>query len=264
MNRQFQLSNSSIAKGKFQKNYAMKTKLENILKINDMKKAGKILGIVLLVLIAAALTIAACHNIMHKRNIAGHSRGANMKQTEHYRNHIQQHTGRGGLQYMHPGISSGRQYGMNRQQRQGMNHQSQGMRPGNGRAMRPGMGSGMRRDSINNIRRGMNGGGMGQGMGQGMMRGIRQGAGSGMGNMPMQMNPPDNSQAGPASIFIDKIPNVTEKQKKEYADLLQKQKDEIVKLRTEMAAKMKSTLESQRSKMLNLFTSDQKKYIGIK
>lgn len=226
----------------------MISKKDNKLKTNDMKKAGKILGILFLVLIAAAVTITGCHNARHDKKMIRQGRGYyGMNQTEQYRHQMPIHNmRRDNRQPMKPGMWRG---------------QGNGMRPGAGRGMGQGMGPGMRRGGGPGMGEGTNNG---RGRRQGMMNNMRPGSNNSNGNSPMQMNPAFDSQVGPAGIFIDKIPNVTEKQKKEFADLLQKQKDDMVKMRADMAAKIKSTLESQRSKMLNLFTSEQKKYIGSK
>jgi hypothetical protein len=234
----------------------MNSKNDKNLKANDMRKSVKILGILLIVLIAAAVTITGCHNARHnKRMIQGRTIG--MNHTGRFRQQMPvQNIRRDNRQALRPRMGQVEGNGI----RQGV---------GRGRGRGRGMGQGM------DMGPGMRGGGWsGPGMNnginnrrepaQGMMNNNRPGAGNGIVNSPMQMNPALESQAGPAGIFIDRIPDVTEKQKKEYTDLLQKQKDEMVKMRAEMAAKIKSTLESQRSKMLNLFTSEQKKYIGAK
>lgn len=241
----------------------MISKKGNNLKTNDMKKAGKILGILLLVLIAAGITITGCHSARHDKKMMKQGRGYGMNQTQQNRHGFPMYNQRRGMGH-------GMKAGMRRGQGNGMRPDA-GMRRGAGpnmsngmyRGMGQGMQPGMRRGGGPGMGAGINNG-MGNGQGQGMMRGMGRGAGNGMGNASMQMNPPDNSQVGPGGIFIDKIPNVTEKQKKEYTELLQKQKDEMAKMRVEMAAKIKSTLESQRSKMMNLFTGEQKKYIGSK
>jgi hypothetical protein len=222
---------------------------ENNLKTNDMKKAGKILGILFLVLIAAAITITGCHNARHDKRMMRQGRAYGMNQAGRLRQPMpMQNMRRDNQKPLRPGMGRG---------------QGNGMQPGAGRGMGQGMGPGMRRGAGPGMN---NGRGPAQrpGQGPGMMNNARPGAGNGQGNPPVQINPALESQAGPAGIFIDRIPNVTEKQKKEYSDLLQKQKDEMVKMRAEMAAKIKSTLESQRSKMLNIFTSEQKKYIGVR
>lgn len=224
----------------------MNSNKDKYLKTNDMKKARKILGILLLVLIAAAVTITGCHNARHDKRMVRQGRANyGMNQAGRYRQQMtMQNMRRDNRQPMRPGMWRG---------------QGNGMQPGAGRGMGQGMGPGMRRGGGPGMNNGIN---IGRGQQQGMMN--NRGPGAGNVNSPMQMNPVPESQAGPAGIFIDRIPNVTEKQKQEYADLLQKQKDEMVKMRAEMAAKIKSTLESQRSKMLNLFTTEQKKYIGVK
>ena len=61
--------------------------------------------------------------------------------------------------------------------------------------------------------------------------------------------------------FLDRLPNITDKQKKEIADLRQKQMDEMKKFREETAAKMKSMGEANKAKMMNLLTDEQKKFI---
>jgi len=87
-------------------------------------------------------------------------------------------------------------------------------------------------------------GGMRGGFGANQMFGMRRGMG------PM----------GPFRM-IDRIPNLTDKQKKEIADLRQAQQAEMKKFMDEVSAKMKSLRESDRNKMLNLLTDDQKKFI---
>ena len=61
--------------------------------------------------------------------------------------------------------------------------------------------------------------------------------------------------------FIDNIPNLTDVQKKEIADLHQNQMTEMNKLRQETLEKMKNLREANRSKMMNILTDDQKKWI---
>jgi len=103
-------------------------------------------------------------------------------------------------------------------------------------------------------------------MKQGMRRGMRHGAGfdmrRGMGQMPM--NGRGMRPMGPERMIMESVPNVTEKQKKDIADLRLKQQDEMKKMRDEMMAKMKTIRESQRAKMMDLFTPEQKKFIESK
>jgi hypothetical protein len=61
--------------------------------------------------------------------------------------------------------------------------------------------------------------------------------------------------------LLDRIPDLTEKQKKEIAGLRQKQQDEMKKQREEMSAKIKNLRESHRAKIMNLLTDEQKKWL---
>ena len=95
----------------------------------------------------------------------------------------------------------------------------------------------------------------------GMRRGMRGGpgmmAGRGMGQMgggQMGMNP-----MRPGMMMLERIPNLTEKQKKEIADLRQSQQEAMKKLQDEMSAKMQTLREDNRKKVLNLLTDEQKK-----
>jgi hypothetical protein len=97
----------------------------------------------------------------------------------------------------------------------------------------------------------------------GMRRGMRGGpgmmAGRGMGQMgagPMGMNP-----MRPGMMMLERIPNLTDKQKKEIADLRQSQQAEMKKLQDEMASKMQTMREGHRKKVLNLLSDEQKKAI---
>ena len=90
----------------------------------------------------------------------------------------------------------------------------------------------------------------------------RQGARHGMGQMPM--NNPGMKNMGPAMMMLESIPNVTEKQKKEIADLQLKQQNEMKQLREEMTAKMQSMRETHRNNMMNLLTDEQKKFLESK
>src|SRR5665811_497263 len=105
----------------------MISKKDNKLKTNDMKKAGKILGILFLVLIAAAVTITGCHNARHDKKMIRQGRGYyGMNQTEQYRHQMPIHNmRRDNRQPMKPGMWRG---------------QGNGMRTGAGRGMGQGMG----------------------------------------------------------------------------------------------------------------------------
>jgi len=60
--------------------------------------------------------------------------------------------------------------------------------------------------------------------------------------------------------IIENIPGLTDKQKKDIADLRQKQQDEMQKFREEMQGKMQEMRESQRTKVMDLLTPEQKKW----
>jgi hypothetical protein len=137
--------------------------------------------------------------------------------------------------------------------------------------------------------RGRGPGQMGQYMGRGPMRGMRGGMGMGEGRMGQMMGRPamngtrgnnmgmpmygmrrgmapmgiDRPGFGPMAPgrFLDRLPNITDKQKKEIAGLRQKQMDEMMKFREETAAKMKSMREANKAKMMNLLTDEQKKFL---
>jgi hypothetical protein len=61
--------------------------------------------------------------------------------------------------------------------------------------------------------------------------------------------------------FIDNIPNLTEKQTKDIAELRQSQMEVMKKVREDTFEKMKSMRDANRSKILNILTDEQKKYI---
>jgi Spy/CpxP family protein refolding chaperone len=69
---------------------------------------------------------------------------------------------------------------------------------------------------------------------------------------------------GLARYMIESMPNVTEKQKKAFSDLMLKQQDEMKKFREETAAKMQSMRDSHRKNMMNLLTDEQKKFVESK
>jgi hypothetical protein len=94
----------------------------------------------------------------------------------------------------------------------------------------------------------------GMGPGMGMMRPGMGMMGRGMGRMGMDMN------RAPGTRIIENIPNLTDKQKKDIADIRQNQQDEMQKLRDEMQNKMSTLRESNRTKILNLLTDEQKKW----
>jgi hypothetical protein len=154
-------------------------------------------------------------------------------------------------------------------------HRMGGMRPGMGMAMRPGMGMGMemgremgRMNQMGQFRghSPMNGmrGNMWQGQRQGM-RGMSPDFRMQRGMMrPMAMNHQGMGPMGPAGMIMESLPNVTEKQKKDIADLRQKQMDEMKKFREETDAKIKAMRESNKTRMMNILTDEQKKFIETK
>jgi len=69
---------------------------------------------------------------------------------------------------------------------------------------------------------------------------------------------------GPGEYMLGSIPNVTEKQKKDIADLKLKQQAEMKKMREETAAKMKTMQETHKKKVMDLLTPEQKKFLEPK
>jgi phosphoenolpyruvate synthase/pyruvate phosphate dikinase len=65
-------------------------------------------------------------------------------------------------------------------------------------------------------------------------------------------------------MILESVPNVTEKQKKEISELLQKQQDDMKKLREEMSAKIQTIRETNRKSLDNILTEEQRKYIDAK
>ena len=108
----------------------------------------------------------------------------------------------------------------------------------------------------------------GMGMGPGMDRGMRGLMVPGpMGGMRRGMGNNDRNGWGPMNagrLMMESIPNVTEKQKQEIADLRLKQQDEMKKFREEMVAKMQTMRETHRKNMLNILTDEQKKFLESK
>lgn len=98
-----------------------------------------------------------------------------------------------------------------------------------------------------NMHRGGGGRGMWNGQAYRMQPGFRNGFGPGM--------------QSPMKHRIQSIPGLSDKQKKEIADLRQKQADEIRKFREESIARMKSIRDAHRKDLMNLLTDDQKKYL---
>jgi hypothetical protein len=112
-----------------------------------------------------------------------------------------------------------------------------GMGPGQRHAMRPAGRPGIR-----------------PGMGWGPAPAFRGGMGQGQFNRPGIAPKPPMGR-------IENIPNLTDKQKKDIADLRLKQMEEFKKLREENLAKMKTLREEHRKKVIGLLTDEQKKSV---
>ena len=112
--------------------------------------------------------------------------------------------------------------------------------------------------------------GMKKGMPGMQMHGMRQNAvpmhirGMRHGMCQMPMNNAGMRHMGPGNMMLESIPNVTEKQKKDIADLQMKQQDEMKKLRDEMTAKMQTMRDTHRKNMMNILTDEQKKFLESK
>ncbi len=150
---------------------------------------------------------------------------------------------RGGSGYgMMRGIQPGMGYGM-----------MGGMQPGMGYGMMSGMQPGMGYGMMSGIQPGMGYGmmeGMQPGMGYGMMGGIQPGSGYGM----MQ-------GIGPGMRLLERIPNLTDKQKKDIEEIAKHQRDEVIKLSDEMNAKMQAIRDSGEKSISNILNEDQKKFL---
>jgi len=99
----------------------------------------------------------------------------------------------------------------------------------------------------------------GQFMDQWQMYGMHRGMGMGPG-----FNQRGGGPAGSGRMILESVPNVTEKQKKEISELLQKQQDDMKKLREEMSAKMQTINETNRKSLYNILTEEQRKFIDAK
>lgn len=150
-----------------------------------------------------------------------------------------------GMRGMHQTPFSHRQ-GMNMQGMHGRNMQAnmpmrRQMRPAMEQRQMAGMRRGMNHGQMNMMRRGMSPEQM-----NGMRRGMMPADSMGRGNM---------RQDGMIGI----MPTLTEKQRKEIAELRQKQQEELSKLRKEMSSKINALVQSQRDKVMALLTPEQRK-----
>jgi hypothetical protein len=69
------------------------------------------------------------------------------------------------------------------------------------------------------------------------------------------------SQRGPGMRMLDRIPGLTDQQKKEISDLRQKQANEMQKLRSDMQQKIKEMRDSHRKEVMNILNAEQKKWL---
>jgi hypothetical protein len=94
-----------------------------------------------------------------------------------------------------------------------------------------------------------------------MRRGMSQGAWDGQERRAGMNRGHDGELAG---YMLESIPNVTEKQKKDIADLRSKNQDEMKKLREDYILKMNALRDSQQKSMMNILTDEQKKFVESK
>jgi hypothetical protein len=98
-----------------------------------------------------------------------------------------------------------------------------------------------------------------RGRGTGMMRDMGPGMRRGMGRMPEDST--GWMPMGTGRRMLESIPNVTESQKKQMADLIKKQHEEMQKLRDEMSLKMKGIKESHQKDIMKILTEEQRKFV---
>lgn len=186
-----------------------------------MKRGNSIIGLLLVILLAGS----GCHNIRHDRKAMKDS-GRIMRMGQNFR------------------PNRGNSHNSDSLMMRGMRR---GMGPGWMGTGRDFAGHAPMMGMQGNIGRGM----MPGGMGQRMMRGMGRMPMDSIGWMPM----------GPGRRMMESIPNVTENQKKQIADLIKKQGNDMKKLREEMSSKMQSMRESNRKDMLGILTEEQRKFI---
>jgi hypothetical protein len=107
---------------------------------------------------------------------------------------------------------------------------------------------------------------------QGHMRGMREGMGPGYGRrgdrdfdragwMDGRMGPAAPGSMNRQFSMIGRVPNLTDKQRKEIADIRQNQAEEMKKIREETYSKIQNIREENRSKIMNLLTDEQKSFL---
>lgn len=92
-------------------------------------------------------------------------------------------------------------------------------------------------------------------------RGIQRGQTDRQGR---EFGPSARGGRGIERLVAGSLPNVTEKQKKDLADLKLKQQDEMKKFRDEMQTKMQAMREAHKNSMMSLLTEEQKKFIELR
>jgi hypothetical protein len=187
-----------------------------------MKNSGKITGMLLMLFIAGNLSLSAQRGM---RGMRPDSAGMNRMRMEQRQMPMM-------MQYQDSLRMGGMHHGMAPMQRNNMD-----------RFMCP----------MNEMGRQPRGMGQYQGMGQ-MGRGMQM-MSPGMGHMGRGMG------MGPGMRVMDNIPNLTDKQKKDIADLKGKQFAEMEKLRIDMQSKMKEMREAHRAKVMDILTPEQKKWV---
>jgi hypothetical protein len=143
--------------------------------------------------------------------------------------------------YRHQGMGQRGMWG--KEGKTDMQMRRRGMRPGIEQGM-PGMRRGMNQGPMNGMRR--------EG-GRGRMNGMERN----MGTMPM-----DSMRGGNFGHdrTMGMMPALTEKQRKEIAELRQKQQEELNKLRREMSSRINNLIQAQRDKVMELLTPEQKNF----
>ncbi len=205
-----------------------------------MKNSGKIAGILLMFLIAGNLSLSAQRGM---RGMRPDSAGMDRMMMDHRQMPV--------MMQNHDSLRmGGMRHGMGPVQ---MNRMDWPMRP---MYMMGNMNQGRGRDQfrgMGRMGRGMQM--MSPGMGRSPMRQGMQQPGMGM-NMT-----PGFRQQGPGQRVMDNIPNLTDKQKKDIADLKGKQMAEMEKIRIDMQSKMKELREAHKAKVMSILTDEQKKWV---
>jgi hypothetical protein len=205
-----------------------------------------------------------CHNARHdRRGIKNFSGTAGISNNFRRNRRLYAASDSTGTMFMNHGMGQGQMPFSGRY----MNHRFMyGMRGGIGRGLgygtlRPGLGYGMMRNMQPGTGYGMMGG-IQPGMGYGMMGGMRPGMGYGMmGGIQPGTGYGLMLGMGPGMRLLERIPNLTDKQKKDIEEIAKHQRDEVIKLSDEMNAKMQAIRDSGKKSILNVLSDDQKKTV---